>query len=76
MLAGLRGRRHLPKQGSTQSQECRRSRSDHKTRASARAEATIKQEEIVRRWLLAFIIIALVALVAGYYTFGGADMGR
>lgn len=34
------------------------------------------KEEIVRRWLVAFIIIALIALVAGYYTFGGADMGR
>ena len=31
---------------------------------------------MVRRWLVAFIVIALIALVAGYYTFGGADMGR
>jgi len=30
----------------------------------------------VRRWLVAFIVIALIALIAGYYTFGGADMGR
>jgi hypothetical protein len=31
---------------------------------------------MVRRWLVAFIVIALIALVAGYLTFGGADMGR
>jgi uncharacterized membrane protein YtjA (UPF0391 family) len=30
----------------------------------------------VRRWLVAFIVIALIALAAGYFTFGGADMGR
>jgi hypothetical protein len=30
----------------------------------------------VRRWLLVFFVIALIALAAGYYTFGGADMGR
>jgi len=47
-----------------------------KAKSDGEAGATVKQEEIVRRWLLAFIIIALVALVAGYYTFGGADMGQ
>jgi uncharacterized membrane protein YtjA (UPF0391 family) len=31
---------------------------------------------MVRRWLVAFIIIALIALAAGYFAFGGADMGR
>jgi hypothetical protein len=30
----------------------------------------------VRRWLIAFIIIAIIAAIAGYLTFGGADMGR
>jgi hypothetical protein len=34
------------------------------------------KEEKVRRWLLAFIVIAAIALAAGYFTFGGADMGR
>jgi hypothetical protein len=37
---------------------------------------TQTKEEILRRWLVAFIFIALIALIAGYYTFGGADMGR
>jgi hypothetical protein len=30
----------------------------------------------VRRWLVVFIVIALIALAAGYFTFGGADMGH
>jgi uncharacterized membrane protein YtjA (UPF0391 family) len=30
----------------------------------------------VRRWLVVFIVIALIALAAGYMTFGGADMGK
>jgi uncharacterized membrane protein YtjA (UPF0391 family) len=30
----------------------------------------------VRRWLVVFIVIALIALAAGYMTFGGADMGQ
>ncbi len=34
------------------------------------------KRKIVRRWLVAFIVIALIALVAGFLTFGGADMGR
>jgi hypothetical protein len=37
---------------------------------------TQTKEEIVRRWLVAFIIIALIALIAGFLTFGGADMGK
>jgi uncharacterized membrane protein YtjA (UPF0391 family) len=31
---------------------------------------------MVRRWLVAFITIALIALAAGFLTFGGADMGH
>jgi hypothetical protein len=31
---------------------------------------------MVRRWLVAFIVIALIALAAGYLTFGGANMGH
>ena len=31
---------------------------------------------MVRRWLVAFIVIALIALAAGFLTFGGADMGQ
>ena len=30
----------------------------------------------MRRWLVVFIVIALIALAAGYITFGGADMGH
>jgi uncharacterized membrane protein YtjA (UPF0391 family) len=30
----------------------------------------------VRRWLVVFVVIALIALAAGYMTFGGADMGQ
>jgi hypothetical protein len=30
----------------------------------------------VPRWLLILSAIALIALVAGYVTFGGANMGR
>jgi uncharacterized membrane protein YtjA (UPF0391 family) len=31
---------------------------------------------MVSRWLVAFIVIALIALAAGYLTFGGANMGH
>jgi hypothetical protein len=31
---------------------------------------------VLRRWLIVLVIVALIALVAGYITFGGADMGR
>jgi hypothetical protein len=34
------------------------------------------KRKIVSRWVVAFIVIALVALAAGFLTFGGADMGR
>ena len=30
----------------------------------------------MRHWLVAYIVIALIALAIGYYVFGGADMGR
>jgi hypothetical protein len=30
----------------------------------------------VRRWLVVFVVIALIALAAGYLAFGGADMGQ
>jgi hypothetical protein len=30
----------------------------------------------VPRWLLILGAIALIALIAGYFTFGGANMGR
>jgi len=33
-------------------------------------------EIFVPRWLLILSAIALIALVAGYVTFGGANMGR
>jgi hypothetical protein len=33
-------------------------------------------ERFVPRWLLILGAIALVALIAGYVTFGGANMGR
>jgi hypothetical protein len=33
-------------------------------------------ETFVPRWLLILGAIALVALIAGYVTFGGANMGR
>jgi hypothetical protein len=33
-------------------------------------------ECFVPRWLLILGAIALIALVAGYITFGGANMGR
>jgi hypothetical protein len=33
-------------------------------------------EILVPRWLLILGAIALIALVAGYVTFGGANMGR
>jgi len=29
-----------------------------------------------RRWLVVYIIVALIALAAGFYFFGGANMGR
>jgi len=29
-----------------------------------------------RRWLVVYLIIALIALAVGYYIFGGANMGR
>ena len=32
--------------------------------------------KILRHWLVAFFVIAVIALIAGYLTFGGADMGR
>jgi hypothetical protein len=34
------------------------------------------KRKILRGWLIAIFVIALVALAAGYFTFGGADMGR
>jgi uncharacterized membrane protein YtjA (UPF0391 family) len=34
------------------------------------------KDQIVRRWLVVFTIIALIALATGYFTFGGADMGH
>jgi hypothetical protein len=34
------------------------------------------KEKCVRRWLVAFIVIAVIAAVAGFLTFGGADMGH
>ena len=37
---------------------------------------TILTECFVPRWLLILGAIALIALVAGYITFGGANMGR
>jgi hypothetical protein len=27
-------------------------------------------------WLIVIFVIAVIALIAGYMTFGGADMGR
>jgi hypothetical protein len=33
-------------------------------------------EIFVPRWLLILGAIALIALIAGYVTFGGANMGR
>jgi hypothetical protein len=30
----------------------------------------------VRRWLIVLIAVAVLATVAGFITFGGADMGR
>jgi uncharacterized membrane protein YtjA (UPF0391 family) len=30
----------------------------------------------VRRWLVVFIVIAIVSAIAGYVAFSGADMGR
>ena len=38
--------------------------------------ATDLTECFVPRWLLILGAIALIALVAGYITFGGANMGR
>jgi hypothetical protein len=33
-------------------------------------------EILVSRWLLILGAVALIALIAGYVTFGGANMGR
>jgi hypothetical protein len=30
----------------------------------------------LRRWLIVFIAVAVLATIAGFLTFGGADMGR
>jgi len=85
---GLRGGRHLPKQVRPLNQERRRepivkprtaychfggpSPSDH-----CRGWHDIPVTEIfVPRWLLILSAIALIALIAGYVTFGGANMGR
>jgi hypothetical protein len=32
--------------------------------------------EIMPRWLLILVAVALVALIAGFVTFGGGNMGR
>jgi hypothetical protein len=34
------------------------------------------KKKILLTWLVAIVVIALVALIAGFLTFGGADMGR
>jgi hypothetical protein len=34
------------------------------------------KKKILLPWLVAITLIAVIALIAGYYTFGGADMGR
>jgi hypothetical protein len=34
------------------------------------------KKKILLTWLVAIAVIALVALIAGFLTFGGADMGR
>lgn len=33
-------------------------------------------EKCVPRWLIILGAVALIALIAGFMTFGGADMGR
>ena len=71
-LSGLRGRRHLPKQVRCLFQE--RGETGHlSTGDESRAQMT---ENFVPRWLLILGAIALIALIAGYVTFGGANMGR
>ena len=30
----------------------------------------------LRHWLFVYILIAVIALAAGYYVFGGANMGH
>ena len=30
----------------------------------------------VRRWLIVLVAVAVIALIAGYVTFGGGNMGR
>ena len=37
---------------------------------------TDRDTQKLRRWLVVFFVIAVIALVAGYLTFGGADMGH
>ena len=37
---------------------------------------TDRDIQTLRRWLFVFLVIAVIALVAGYLTFGGADMGH
>jgi len=33
-------------------------------------------ENSVRRWLIVLVAVAVIALIAGYVTFGGGNMGR
>jgi hypothetical protein len=37
---------------------------------------TDRDTQKLRLWLFVFLVIAVIALAAGYLTFGGADMGR
>jgi t-SNARE complex subunit (syntaxin) len=35
-----------------------------------------KREKRVRRWLIVLVAVAVIALIAGYVTFGGGNMGH
>jgi hypothetical protein len=38
--------------------------------------AKTPKEKSVRRWLIVLLAVAVLATIAGFITFGGADMGR
>jgi hypothetical protein len=39
-----------------------------------RFAATLK-EKVLPRWLIILLVVAVIATIAGFVTFGGADMG-